>query len=66
MVLLGAVTAMPALSLWLFYAIEEVFRDRFHDEQGIVSMLCLVVVAFGACTSGIGGLMAWVGGTRKP
>jgi hypothetical protein len=66
LVLFGAVVAIPPLSLRLFFAIEEVFRHRFHDEQGIVGMLCLLIAGLGTCVSGIGGLMVWVGRTGKP
>ena len=65
MVVFGAVVAIPPFSLALVIWIEEVFRHRFHDEQGIVTWLCLIAAALGACVCGIGGLMVWVGRPGK-
>jgi hypothetical protein len=61
LVLIGAVLAIPPLSLQLVWAIEGLFGNHPLDPYGIVQVFCFVIAALGACVSGIGGLMVWVG-----
>ncbi|HEX6276519.1 MAG TPA: hypothetical protein VFZ53_25935 [Polyangiaceae bacterium] len=58
---LGAVVAVPALSVPLVLTFEETFLHRWRDPYHLVFGLSLYVGALGACVAGIGGLMAWVG-----
>ena len=62
LVVLGAVVAVPALSVPLTLTIEETFLHRWRDPYHFLFGLCLYAGAFGACVAGIGGLMAWVSG----
>jgi hypothetical protein len=61
LVVLGAVMASPALAMLLIGTIEGWGSDPYR----VVRIICFAVAAVGACVSGIGGLMAWVGRPEK-
>jgi hypothetical protein len=67
LLVLGAVLAVPALSVPLVWGIEELFRPSpfLRDPYHLVRSLCFVVAALGACVAGLGALMVWVGRPEK-